>query len=79
MIIPKRIREGVLMPPTFQLFNETQQARLVSTPSQAATMCGIGFLLGAGPPEQSELESYVGALRRRGPDADKQTTIDLEV
>ncbi|CBJ28319.1 conserved unknown protein [Ectocarpus siliculosus] len=41
-------------------------------------MCGIGFLLGAGPPEQSELESYIGALRRRGPDADKQTTIDLE-
>ncbi|CAN0513855.1 unnamed protein product [Ectocarpus sp. 12 AP-2014] len=41
-------------------------------------MCGIGFLLGAGPPEQSELESYIGALRRRGPDANKQTTIDLE-
>ncbi|CAM9967587.1 unnamed protein product, partial [Ectocarpus sp. 8 AP-2014] len=41
-------------------------------------MCGIGFLLGAGPPEQCELESYIGALRRRGPDADKQTTIDLE-
>eukprot|EP00903_Cladosiphon_okamuranus_P015321 g14154.t1 len=41
-------------------------------------MCGIGFLLEACPADQSELGNYISALRRRGPDADKQTDIKLQ-
>ena len=42
-------------------------------------MCGIGFLLEACPADQSELGTYVSALRRRGPDAEKQLEIELQV
>ncbi|CAM9789093.1 unnamed protein product [Scytosiphon promiscuus] len=41
-------------------------------------MCGIGFILGVCPAGQSDLERCIGALRRRGPDAGKQTVVDLE-
>lgn len=42
-------------------------------------MCGIGFTLEPCQMEQSAVESYLKVLRKRGPDADTSTLIQLEV
>lgn len=41
-------------------------------------MCGIGFLLASSPAEQLTLDRCLDVLRRRGPDADKTTLVELQ-
>ena len=42
-------------------------------------MCGIAFLLGSSPGDEATIDSFLGALRKRGPDATGRQTIQLEV